>query len=151
MNELKELYQQVIIDHGHSPRNFGVLENSNKQSKGFNPVCGDRLTIYLKVEDDTIKAVQFEGQGCAISMASASLMTEMINGMSTAQALELFNNFHKMVVCENADEKNIEKIGKLSVLRGVRAYPSRVKCATLAWHTLSAALSSTDNATVSTE
>jgi len=152
MSDLRELYQEVIIDHGRRPRNFGPLPGYNHQAEGFNPLCGDRLTLYLKVVDGIIDEVRFEGAGCAISTASASLMSESLKGKSEAQAEELFAHFHALLT--EADEKQAahqaESLGKLQVLAGVREFPSRIKCATLAWHTLQAALHD-DAAPVSTE
>ena len=136
MTDLRELYQEVIIDHGRRPRNFGPLADANRMAEGFNPLCGDRLTLYLKVEDGVIRAARFDGAGCAISTASASLMTEALTGRTEAEAEALFAAFHGLVT----DGPGVADLGKLAVLAGVRAYPSRIKCATLAWHTLHAAL-----------
>jgi len=136
MTDLRDLYQEVIIDHGRRPRNFGPLADANRTAEGFNPLCGDRLTLYLKVEDGVIRAARFDGAGCAISTASASLMTEALTGRTEAEAEALFAAFHGLVT----DGPGAADLGKLAVLAGVRAYPSRIKCATLAWHTLHAAL-----------
>jgi nitrogen fixation NifU-like protein len=141
MNDLRELYQEVILDHSRRPRNFGTCPHCNRDAKGHNPLCGDRITVHLDVDGDTIKDVHFEGQGCAISMASASLMTEMIKGKKIADAKALFEQFHALVTGGEADGADLEK---LEVLAGVRDYPVRVKCATLAWHTLAAALAGRD-------
>lgn len=148
MSELQELYQQVIIDHGRKPRNFGRLENANHIKEGFNPLCGDKLTIYLREEEHKIIAVQFEGEGCAISMASASLMTEALKNKSLEQAERIFTEFHELVTQDKVS--NSEILGKLLVLAGVKEYPMRVKCATLCWHTARAAWQN-DQTEVSTE
>lgn len=149
MSDLRELYQALIIDHGRQPRNFKKLEDANHIKEGFNPLCGDRLTVYAKVENDRIIDVSFEGAGCAISMASASLMTEALKGKSLADAHQLFEDFHQVVVGK-ADAKSLDKLGKLAVLQGVSEFPSRVKCASLAWHTVIAAVDN-DSAKISTE
>jgi len=142
MSDLRDLYQEVIIDHGRRPRNFGPLPSHNHRAEGFNPLCGDRLTLYLKVEDGIIVDVRFEGAGCAISTASASLMCEALKGKSVDQAEALFAAFHELMT--DADEQqamaHAEGLCKLQVLAGVREFPARIKCATLAWHTLRAAL-----------
>ena len=145
MSDLRELYQEVIFDHNRNPRNFGKLEDANRHADGNNPLCGDKLSLYLKVENDVISDVRFEGMGCAISTASASLMTERLKGMKVADAEALFHKFHA-VLTEGADDTQGPELGKLSVLTGVRDYPARVKCATLAWHTLEAALHNQDTA-----
>lgn len=137
MSDLRELYQEVILDHSRRPRNFGACPHCNRDAKGHNPLCGDRLTVQLDLENDTIKDAHFQGQGCAISMASASLMTEMVKGKTVAEAKRLFDSFHTLVTGGEADGAELDK---LEVLAGVRDYPVRVKCATLAWHTLAAAL-----------
>lgn len=144
MADLRDLYQEVIIDHSRRPRNFGRLEAHNRRAEGFNPLCGDRLTLYLKVADGIIEAAGFEGSGCAISTASASLLTEALPGKSVAQAEALFAAFHDLVTgaapAAAAAADALVPLGKLRVLAGVREFPARVKCATLAWHTLRAAL-----------
>ena len=146
MNELQELYQELIIDHGRHPRNFKYMDDASVSKEGFNPLCGDRLTLFLKIENDKIIDVTFKGQGCAISMASASLMTDALKNKSVQEAKKIFQEFHEMVTgsCDksatafrSAHESGCEK---LSALKGVCEYPSRVKCATLAWHTLMAAI-----------
>lgn len=149
MSELRDLYQEVIFDHNRSPRNFGKLADANRHADGDNPLCGDRLSLYLKVENDIITDIRFEGTGCAISTASASLMTERLKGMKVADADALFQKFHAVIAKDGHDAGGAE-LGKLSVLTGVRAYPARVKCATLAWHTLEAALHN-QSETASTE
>jgi nitrogen fixation NifU-like protein len=135
--DLRDLYQEVIVDHGRRPRNFGPLLDASHQAEGFNPLCGDRLTLRLKVADGVIADARFEGAGCAISTASASLMTEALKGRSETEAEALFADFHAMLTGE---PKANPALGKLEVLAGVREFPSRIKCATLAWHTLHAAL-----------
>ncbi|MCS6952433.1 MAG: SUF system NifU family Fe-S cluster assembly protein [Bryobacterales bacterium] len=137
MEELRDLYQEVIVDHSRRPRNFRVMADATATAEGYNPLCGDKVMLYLKLEGDVIRDVAFQGSGCAISTASASLLTESLKGKTTAQAEELFEGFHKLVTGSGAPDK---ELGKLAVLRGVREYPMRVKCATLVWHTLRAAL-----------
>ncbi|MFC5475643.1 Fe-S cluster assembly sulfur transfer protein SufU [Paraherbaspirillum soli] len=138
MTDLRELYQEVIIDHYRKPRNFHALADANRKAEGFNPLCGDRLTLYVKLEDGVIRDLSFEGAGCAISTASASLMTEQLKGKTEQQAEALFQEFHHLLTQDAAAPG--PDLGKLTVLAGVRAFPARVKCATLAWHTLHAAL-----------
>jgi len=140
MSELSDLYQEVILDHNRRPRNFRVLAGANHTAEGYNPLCGDRLTLYLKVEGDTIADVSFEGAGCAISKASASMMTDALKGRTVAEANSLFERFHRMVT--TPPDQVVEDMGKLSCLAGVREFPVRVKCASLAWHTLRAAMAS---------
>lgn len=142
MSELRDLYQEVIIDHGRRPRNFGPLPGHNHHAEGFNRLCGDRLTLYLKVVDGIIEDVRFEGAGCAISTASASLMCEALKGKSEAEAEAMFGRFHEMLTDGDAQRAIAQAapLGKLQVLAGVREFPARIKCATLAWHTLRAAL-----------
>lgn len=140
MSDLRELYQEVILDHGRRPRNFGSLENATRSAVGNNPLCGDRITIHVAVDGDTVRDIRFEGQGCAISMASASLMTEALKGRSEAEARELFSRFHDLLCTDGSTPDDVERLEKLAVFSGVREFPMRVKCATLAWHTLSAAL-----------
>ncbi len=139
MSHLHELYQEVIIDHGRHPRNFGELEHANHRATGFNHLCGDQVVLYLKVSDGIIEDIRFEGSGCAISTASASLMTEALKGKSEAEAAALFAAFHALVTGQPA-AADAMPLGKLEVLSGVNEFPARVKCATLAWHTLQAAL-----------
>jgi len=138
MADLNDLYQEVILDHNKRPRNFRVLEAPSHRAEGFNPLCGDQLSLTLRVEGDTISDVAFQGSGCAISKASASLMTDAVKGKSLNEAQALFQRFHSMVTTPPAEP--VENMGKLSVLAGVREFPVRVKCASLAWHTLKAAL-----------
>jgi nitrogen fixation protein NifU and related proteins len=146
MTDLRDLYQDVILDHNKRPRNFGPLSGANRRAEGHNPLCGDRVTVSLEMEGDRIKDIAFEGAGCAISTASASLMTEALKGKRVEEARALFHDFHELVTKGEADAD----VGKLAVLGGVREYPMRVKCATLAWHTLQAALDQQDHP-VSTE
>jgi len=140
MSELSELYQAVILDHNKKPRNFHKLENANHSAEGFNPLCGDQLKVYLHVEDDQLKEVSFEGSGCAISKASASMMTQAVKGKTKAEAETLFNEFHRMATGELDEESEANHLGKLTIFAGVRDFPARVKCATLSWHTMHAAL-----------
>jgi len=144
---LRELYQEMIIDHGKTPRNFGALAEATHHKHGHNPLCGDKLTVYLRTENDVVTDVQFEGTGCAISVASASLMTETVKNKPFDQILNLFEHFHQLVT--TGKESEIE-LGKLAVFSGVAEFPVRVKCATLAWHTLKAAMQQ-DATPVSTE
>jgi nitrogen fixation protein NifU and related proteins len=148
MNELRDLYQEVILDHNRRPRNFGPLPAANRQAEGYNPLCGDKVTVFLDVEDGRIAGLSFQGAGCAISTASASLMTEALKGSTVEAARALFHDFHDLVTT-GAGEGSPE-LGKLAVFGGVREFPMRVKCATLAWHTLLAALEDEDQP-VSTE
>jgi nitrogen fixation protein NifU and related proteins len=138
MSDLSELYQEVILDHNKRPRNYRVLEAPSHRAEGYNPLCGDRLSLFLSVEGDVITDVGFQGSGCAISKASASLMTDALKGRPVSEARELFERFHRMVT--TPPDQPVEDLGKLSVLSGVREFPVRVKCASLAWHTLKAAL-----------
>ena len=139
MMELRDLYQEVILDHNKSPRNFRVLAGATHRAEGFNPLCGDKITVYLEIEGGVVRSVAFQGSGCAISTASASLMTESLKGKSVAEALELFERMHELLTDEDPPEA--DDLGKLAVFSGVREFPMRVKCASLAWHTLKAALS----------
>jgi nitrogen fixation NifU-like protein len=137
-SDLSDLYQEVILDHNRRPRNFRAIERPSHQAEGFNPLCGDRLNLFLQVDGERITDVAFQGAGCAISKASASLMTDEVKGRSVAEARELFERFHRMVT--TPPDRQVEDLGKLSVLSGVREFPVRIKCASLAWHTLKAAL-----------
>ncbi len=148
--ELKELYQQVILDHNKNPRNFRKIENANHFAEGYNPLCGDRLNIYVELEDGRIKDISFQGSGCAISKASASLMSSIVKGLPVEEAEKLFEKFHAVITGKITDEENIEELGKLAVFAGVKEFPSRVKCASLAWHTMVAAFKQEDKS-VSTE
>jgi len=149
MSELSELYQQVILDHNKKPRNFRKLETANHSAEGFNPLCGDQLTVYLDLDDDEVKEISFEGSGCAISKAAASMMTQAVKGKSKQDAEQLFNEFHRMVTGELDEEATPNKLGNLKIFSGVREFPVRVKCASLPWHTMHAALN--NEALASTE
>jgi nitrogen fixation protein NifU and related proteins len=150
MSDLRELYQELIIDHSKRPRNFKVLEAANRKLEGYNPLCGDKITLFLELEHDRVKNVSFQGSGCAISTASASVMTESVKGKTLAEVEALFEVFHQMVIGKPPAAGNAPELGKLAVFSGVSEFPARVKCATLAWHTLHAALQGTGE-TVSTE
>ena len=147
--ELRELYQSVILDHNKQPRNFGELPEANGRAEGHNPLCGDHLSVAVRIEEDRLLAIAFEGQGCAISTASASLMSEAVKGLPVSEVRGLFERFHKLVTSAPMQESASQGLGKLEVFSGVREFPIRVKCATLGWHTLQSALSDGDS--VSTE
>ncbi len=147
MNEISDLYQQVILDHNKQPCNFHQVEGSNRKAEGYNPLCGDRLTLYAKIEDGVVRDVGFVGSGCAISKASASMMTEAIKGKPLAEVEKIFKAFHGLVTEEDREGRDEAGLGKLVVFSGVREFPVRVKCATLAWHTLRAALEDKDGTT----
>ena len=149
MFDVKDLYQEVIVDHNRSPRNFGELGPPGRKLEGFNPLCGDRLTLYLDQDGDRIADIKFNGYGCAISIASASLMTDGVKGKSVQEAETIFTDFHELLT-DTSQVIDLTRMGKLAVLAGVRDYPSRVKCATLCWHTLRALLAG-DAEPVSTE
>ena len=149
MSDLRELYQTVILDHNKRPRNFGAPEGANRHALGNNPLCGDRLSVHVVLEDGVLKDVGFEGRGCAISKASASLMTEAVKGRRAEDAEALFERFHDLVTGDPRSEPAADGLGKLAVFGGVREFPMRVKCATLCWHTLRSALS--EGGVVSTE
>jgi len=148
VNELQDLYREVILDHNRHPRNFGPLDDADRVVKGVNPLCGDKITLYLKLDGDRIADIHFEGTGCAISVASSSLMTERVKGSKIESTLDLFDKVHEMLT--NSANEPGEEMEKLAALAGVREYPSRVKCASLAWHALKEALTGTD-AKISTE
>lgn len=150
MSDISELYQQVILDHNKKPRNFRRLENPDREQEGYNPLCGDQLTIYLEMDGDVISDVGFQGSGCAISKASASMMTTAVKGKTIGEAEVLFDEFHRMVRGEMDPEQEENHLGRLKILSGVREFPARVKCASLCWHTLHAALENKGE-TVSTE
>ncbi len=147
MSEIRELYQQMIIDHGRHPRNFGQLKNATSIKEGFNPLCGDKIVLYLQIENDKISSAQFEGAGCAISVASASLMTETLKGKTLEEARTIFSEFYNALMQGHSSDN----LGKLAVLLGVSEFPARVKCATLAWHTMIAAVDKDIVDIVSTE
>jgi nitrogen fixation NifU-like protein len=148
MSELSELYQEVILDHNRRPHNFRVIEGATKQ-EGYNPLCGDRLTLYVAMDGGVIKDVAFQGSGCAISKASASLMTDALKGKTADEARTLFEEFHAMITSDHTVPA--ADLGKLSVLAGVREFPTRIKCASLAWHTMKAAVAHDSDAPISTE
>jgi nitrogen fixation NifU-like protein len=150
MSDLRELYQELIIDHSKRPRNFRALEGANRKSEGYNPLCGDKITVFLELENDRVKNVGFQGSGCAISTASASVMTESVKGKTLADAEMLFDVFHQLVTGKPPAAGKTPELGKLAAFSGVSEFPARVKCATLAWHTLHAALQG-EGETVSTE
>jgi nitrogen fixation NifU-like protein len=149
MSDLTDLYQEVILDHNRRPRNFRTIDEATRKQEGYNPLCGDRLTLYVKLEGDVIEDLAFQGVGCAISKASASLMTDALKGKTVDEARAMFERFHDMVM--SAPDAPTPDLGKLSVFAGVREFPTRVKCASLAWHTLKAAVSEENGAPVSTE
>lgn len=151
MSDLRGLYQEVILDHSKKPRNFRTLEGAHRHAEGYNPLCGDRITLYVKLEGDRISDISFQGSGCAISTSSASLLTETLKGKTLAEVDALFERFHALVTGEgNGDKPGAVPLGKLEVFSGVAEFPVRVKCATLAWHTLRSALEGKDE-TVTTE
>ena len=135
MSELQELYQSLILDHNRSPRNFGVLEGADRHAEGYNPLCGDQVKVEVKLDGDRVTDIKFSGNGCAISKASASLMTAAVKGKTVAEARALFDGFHAMVT-GHGDQVDTKALGKLAIFAGVAEFPVRVKCATLAWHTL---------------
>lgn len=150
MTDLRDIYQEIILDHYRRPRNFSELEGANHEANGHNPLCGDRVAVFLQVEDGTVQDVGFQGSGCAISTASASLMTEAVKGKSVKEVDALFQKFHGLMTGKEEGE-SMEALGKLEALSGVRQLPVRIKCATLAWHTLQAALQNQKKSSVSTE
>jgi nitrogen fixation NifU-like protein len=139
MADLRDMYQEVILEHSKVPRNYRALDTPDRKAEGYNPLCGDRCTVYLAMQGDVIEDIAFQGSGCAISRASASMMTQSLKGKTVSEAEDLFRNFHRMVTGQSND-RNHPEVGKLAVFAGVSAFPARVKCATLAWHTLQAAL-----------
>jgi nitrogen fixation NifU-like protein len=146
MSELDELYQEVILDHNKSPRNFREIVDANRRSEGYNPLCGDHVTVYVNLADGVIRDISFKGSGCAISKASASMMTTELKGKSEAEAERVFDTVHKMLTGEmSVEESDLERLGKLKILSGVCKFPARVKCASLAWHTMNSALKGSDN------
>ncbi|MGA3245058.1 MAG: Fe-S cluster assembly sulfur transfer protein SufU [Bacteroidota bacterium] len=149
MSELRSLYQEIILEHNKKPRNFGKMAGANRTLEGYNPLCGDHYTLYLKIEDDKIIDIAFEGAGCAISKASASVMTTLVKGKTREEAQKMFETFHKLVTGELTDV-SFESLGKLAAFAGVSEFPARVKCASLAWHTMNSALDAKTEA-VSTE
>src|SRR5262249_32273019 len=150
MSDLRELYQQVILDHHKKPRNFRALPEPSRHVEGYNPLCGDKVTVYVKLEGDVVKDVAFQGTGCAISTASASLMTESLKGKTRGEAEAMFREFHDLITGKPDEADAEERLGKLAVFAGVREFPVRVKCASLPWHTFHAAVEGEEK-TVSTE
>jgi nitrogen fixation NifU-like protein len=150
MSELRALYQEIILDHNKNPRNFKRLEDANRTVEGYNPLCGDHYTLFLKVEGDIIRDIAFQGSGCAISKASASVMTSIVKGKTKEEAEKLFQTFHKLVTVELAGNVSLDELGKLAAFAGVSEFPARVKCASLPWHTMRSALEAKSK-TVSTE
>jgi nitrogen fixation NifU-like protein len=141
MDDLRDLYQEIILDHNKSPRNFHEMEGATHKVQGYNPLCGDRYTVYLKINGDVVEDISFQGAGCAISKASASVMSSLIKGKTRQEAEALFEKFHELVTSNREiSDQELEELGKLGAFAGVRDYPARVKCATLAWHTLHGAL-----------
>ncbi|MDH4037844.1 MAG: SUF system NifU family Fe-S cluster assembly protein [Candidatus Krumholzibacteria bacterium] len=151
MSDMRELYQEVILDHHKHPRNFGRLDGANRHAEGFNPLCGDRVTVYVLVENDVVREIAFDGSGCAICVASASVMTDELKGRTLAEIEKLYGTFHDVVMSSTDTAVDMDALGKLAVFAGVREFPVRVKCATLPWHTLRAALKNPDGAPVTTE
>jgi len=149
MSELTDLYQEVILDHNRRPHNFRVIGDANARQEGYNPLCGDRLTLYLTLDGDVIKDAAFQGSGCAISKASASLMTDAVKGKTVGEARRMFDEFHAMITSD--PDSALPDLGKLSVFAGVREFPTRIKCASLAWHTMKAAVAHEGEAPVTTE
>ena len=150
MADLRDLYQQIILDHNRNPRNYRALDNPDRSAHGDNPLCGDKIVVYVRLDDDVIADVSFQGTGCAISQASASLMTTTVRGKKIDQAEKLFRKFQAMVTARVDQEPDRKSLGKLAAFGGVREFPARVKCANLPWHTLHAALAA-DNETITTE
>ena len=151
MDELQELYREVILDHNRNPRNFGTLADATRVVAGVNPLCGDKMTLYVKLADGTIQDIRFQGTGCAISVASSSLMTERVKGVPVTEALDLFSKVHDLLTGVHVHAHAHDELDKLAALGGVREYPSRVKCASLAWHALKSAVGEGDATNVSTE
>ena len=150
MYDIEELYQEIIIDHSRNPRNFGKLDTANKTAKGHNPLCGDQITLYIELKDKLINKIKFSGSGCAVSKASASLMTETINQKTESEAIIIFNNFRQMITKTTDEDYDSDILGDLEILKGVSAFPARIKCATLAWHALKSILDN-NNQQISTE
>ncbi len=150
MGDKRALYEQVILDHNKAPRNYGPMDHPDKSAEGYNALCGDHFTVHLKLDDDRIGDVRFEGAGCAISKSSASVMTTLVKGKTESEAKEMFEKFHAMITSDHDAPLDEGALGKLMVFGGVREYPVRIKCATLAWHTMLAALQG-ENEAVSTE
>ena len=147
MSELSELYQQVILDHNKKPRNFRVIEGADRKAEGYNPLCGDQLTVYMRMDEGVVSGLSFVGTGCAISKAAASMMTQAVKGKTRDEARALFEEFHRMVTGELDEESEPNQLGRLKIFAGVRDYPARVKCASLSWHTMRAALEGEESVT----
>jgi nitrogen fixation NifU-like protein len=150
MADLRDLYQELILEHSRAPRNYRELKTPDRKAEGYNPLCGDRFTVYLQMNGDSIQDISFQGSGCAISKASASMMTQTLKGKTRTEAQAFFSRFHKVVTGQSPSANGNQELGKLAVFSGVSEFPMRVKCATLAWHTLQAALEGKQDA-VSTE
>jgi nitrogen fixation NifU-like protein len=152
MSELDDLYKEVILDHNKSPRNYRTMEHANRKAQGYNPLCGDQVTVYVQLENGVIKDISFQGSGCAISKASASMMTAELKGKSETEARELFEHVHSMLTghANGSESEGLKRLGKLAILSGVNKFPARVKCASLAWHTVNSALKAEEEV-VSTE
>lgn len=151
MSSLRDLYQEVILDHNKSPRNFRIMEHPTRSVEGYNPLCGDHYTVFVRVEEDVIRDVSFQGAGCAISKASASVMSSVLKGKTTKEAEAIFADFHRLVTGGIGEDEAVDRLGKLAAFSGVSEFPARVKCASLPWHTLHAALASPSETKVSTE
>ena len=151
MSDLVDLYQEMVLDHNNRPRNFHKLDNASNTADGYNPLCGDQISVYLKVEDGVIADVGFQGVGCAISKSSASMMTQSVKGKTVQEAEALFEEFHAMVTRDPGTEYKASGLGELEVLSGVCAFPNRIKCASLAWHTLTASLHDSQGGRATTE
>ena len=151
MQDFEDLYQDIVMDHNRSPRNHGSLKNFTSSTDGYNPLCGDEVTVFVRIDGDKVAEVSFVAEGCAISKSSASMMTEGIKGKSVSEAVEIFEAFRSLLTQETLDDQQIDMLGDLEVLRGVSKYPARIKCATLSWHTLRAALEGNNKRSVSTE
>jgi nitrogen fixation NifU-like protein len=145
MDDLRDLYQEMLLDHHKHPRNYRKLENANRQSEGFNPLCGDKVNVYLILRDDVIEDIAFESAACAICTASTSIMTEVIKGKTLDEVEQLFGRFHDLVTADPEAETDTDTLGKLAIFAGVREYPIRIKCATLPWHTMQAAIKKSDD------
>jgi len=150
MDELRDLYQEMLLDHHKRPRNYGKLDGANRRAQGYNPLCGDKVTVYLLLRGDVIENIAFEGSGCAICTASSSLMTELLKGKNLGEAETIFGVFHDLVTSDPDSDVDAKALGKLAIFAGVREFPVRIKCATLAWHTMRAALTESDQS-VTTE
>ena len=151
MYDFDDLYQDIVMDHSRRPRNYGPLENPTSSNDGYNPLCGDEITVFLRLEDNKVAEVSFQAEGCAISKSSASMMTEGIKGKTVVDAMKVFEAFRSLLTQDQLDDQQIELLGDLEILRGVSHYPARIKCATLSWHTLKAGLEGNAEKSISTE